>query len=210
VTSAADDKPAGFTLRRWSQRKLAAAREATDAPPVLAAPVPPVAAVPALAPASASEAVPAPAADALPPVESLRFDSDFSVFMQPKVEESLKRQALRRLFQDPHFNVMDGLDTYIDDYSISDPIPPEMLAQLRHTRYLFDPPKTRVNAEGHVEDVPPEEVNPTTEPAADEPPAVLAVADAPPVDAAPDIAPAQPDTEPAPIARPDDEGTNVR
>ena len=29
---------------------------------------------------------------------------------QPKVDETLKRQALKQLFRDPHFNVMDGLD----------------------------------------------------------------------------------------------------
>ena len=35
--------------------------------------------------------------------------------------------ALKKLFSDPHFNVMDGLDTYIDDYGKPDPIPPSML-----------------------------------------------------------------------------------
>jgi hypothetical protein len=34
---------------------------------------------------------------------------------------------------------MDGLDIYIDDYSIADPIPPEMLAQMNQARgLLFD------------------------------------------------------------------------
>jgi len=48
---------------------------------------------------------------------------------------------LKKLFADPHFNVMDGLDTYIDDYSQPDPIPPEMLRELRHTAglRLFEP-----------------------------------------------------------------------
>ena len=31
---------------------------------------------------------------------------------------------MKKLFSDPHFNVMDGLDTYIDDYGKPDPIPP--------------------------------------------------------------------------------------
>jgi hypothetical protein len=47
---------------------------------------------------------------------------------------------------------MDGLDVYIDDYSKFEPITPEVLKQLRHVRYLFDPPRTRVNEQGHVED----------------------------------------------------------
>ena len=47
---------------------------------------------------------------------------------------------------------MDGLDVYIDDYTQPDPIPAEMLKQLVHTRHIFDPPATEVNAEGHVVD----------------------------------------------------------
>jgi hypothetical protein len=43
------------------------------------------------------------------------------------------------LFQDPHFNVMDGLDTYIDDYTKADPIPEAMLRGLNQARgLLFD------------------------------------------------------------------------
>ena len=35
---------------------------------------------------------------------------------------------------------MDGLDTYIDDYSIADPIPPEMMKTLYQAReHLFTP-----------------------------------------------------------------------
>ena len=37
---------------------------------------------------------------------------------------------MKKLFADPHFNVMDGLDTYIDDYGKPDPIPQSMLRQL--------------------------------------------------------------------------------
>src|SRR5436309_2395991 len=70
----------------------------------------------------------------LPPLDSLNFDSDFKAFMHSKVEEGVKRAALKKLFADPRFNVMDGLDTYIDDYSKADPIPEEMLARLEHAR----------------------------------------------------------------------------
>ena len=142
-------------LSRWSQRKLAASREASgrDASTSVAPPVtnPPV-------PASTPDAQvpPAPVAPELPPVESLSFDSDFTQFMQPKVDESLKREALRKLFNDPRFNVMDGLDTYIDDYTKFVPMTPDIVAQLNHAKFLFDPPKTRINAQGYAEDVPPE------------------------------------------------------
>ena len=70
----------------------------------------------------------------LPPLDSLTFESDFKAFMQAKVEEGVKRAALKKLFSDPRFNVMDGLDTYIGDYTQSDTIPPEMLARLERAR----------------------------------------------------------------------------
>jgi hypothetical protein len=43
---------------------------------------------------------------------------------------------MKKLFSDPHFNVMDRLDTYIDDYGKPDPIPPEMLRKLVSAKFL--------------------------------------------------------------------------
>jgi len=43
---------------------------------------------------------------------------------------------MKKLFSDPRFNVMDGLDVYIDDYSIPDPLPLEMLKKLRQSELL--------------------------------------------------------------------------
>jgi hypothetical protein len=144
----ADDKPPeGLSLKRWSRRKFEAAREKTAATDAASAPV--------AAPAPA-EGAPATAAT-LPPVDSLTIDSDFTPFFQSKVGETLKRQALRQLLRDPRFNVMDGLDIYVGDYSIPDPISPDVVKQMVQGRYIFDPPTTRINAQGHVEDVPPEE-----------------------------------------------------
>ena len=97
-------------LRRWSRLK----RESAAAPAVTKTPSEP----------------PVP----LPPLDSLTFESDFKAFMHAKVEEGVKRAALKKLFSDPRFNVMDGLDTYIDDYTKSDTIPPEMLARLERAR----------------------------------------------------------------------------
>jgi len=70
----------------------------------------------------------------LPALDSLNFESDFKAFMHSKVEESVKRSALKKLFSDPRFNVMDGLDTYIDDYTKAEPITEELLARLEHAR----------------------------------------------------------------------------
>ena len=73
---------------------------------------------------------------ALPPVESLTPESDFSVFMGPGVRPELRQAALKKLFADPHFNLMDRLDIYIDDYTKPDPIPASMLEQLAQFRNL--------------------------------------------------------------------------
>lgn len=59
-----------------------------------------------------------------------RFAPDFSSFMQPNVDPAVQQAALKKMFTDPHFNIMDGLDIYIDDYSKSDPIPAEMLKRM--------------------------------------------------------------------------------
>lgn len=73
-------------------------------------------------------------------------DSDFTVFLKEEVSEAVRRQAMKTLFADPRFNVMDGLDIYIDDYSVSDPIPPEMMATLNQARTLFGDPETAPEA----------------------------------------------------------------
>jgi len=72
----------------------------------------------------------------LPSLESLTPQADFTAFMKPEVPAQLKNAALKKLFTDPHFNVMDGLDTYIDDYTKEDPIPPAMLRALMQSREL--------------------------------------------------------------------------
>lgn len=107
-------------LSRWSRLKQQA-RE-TPASPASATPDP-----------KATEAPPE-----LPPVEELGMDSDYRGFFHPKVNEDLRRTALKKLFSDPHFNVMDGLDTYIDDYSKPDPLPAAMLAQLKQAQKIIE------------------------------------------------------------------------
>ena len=90
------------------------------------------------------------ATPALPAIDSLTMDSDFAQFFQPKVPESLRRAAVKKLFADPHFNIMDGLDTYIGDYTKSDPIPPEMLAQMWNLADIIDHPSNRKDAEAEA------------------------------------------------------------
>lgn len=62
--------------------------------------------------------------------------ADFSRFVRPDVSPEVQHSALKTLFADPHFNVMDGLDIYIDDYSRPDPLPPSMLRQMVQSKLL--------------------------------------------------------------------------
>jgi hypothetical protein len=62
---------------------------------------------------------------------------EYREYFDPQVDERLRHTALKRLFSEPQFNVMDGLDTYIDDYSKPDPIPEAMLRQLNQAKNLF-------------------------------------------------------------------------
>jgi hypothetical protein len=83
----------------------------------------------------------------LPDPATLNFDDDFSGFLRQEVEESVKRVALKKLFHSATFNVMDGLDVYIDDYSLPDPIDEATLRTLTHTReLLFDTPEPAADA----------------------------------------------------------------
>jgi hypothetical protein len=195
----------GFSHKRWSQRKHAARRAGVE--PAMPASGEARVPAPASAPAAAGEAVAPPAP--LPPVESLTFDADVTGFMKPDVDPSLKCAALKKLFADPRFNVMDGLDVYIDDYSKPDPIDAETVARLVQARFLFDPPKTRVNERGEVEDVPPADAAGAPAPRTDAPDAapekLVGNAAAPHViqSSADGGVPVQPDPSPAtPDAKP--------
>ena len=81
------------------------------------------------------------AAPALPPVDELKPDSDFSAFMHPKVEDALRRVALKKLFSDPHFNVPDPYEAYSGDWTVGEPIGEELLAQLKQARTLLSGPE---------------------------------------------------------------------
>jgi Protein of unknown function (DUF3306) len=69
-------------------------------------------------------------------VQSLTKDSDFTQFMSSEVAPEVKNAAMKKLFADPHFNVMDRMDVYIDDYGQPDPIPQAMLRQMVSAKFL--------------------------------------------------------------------------
>ena len=90
-----------------------------------------------------------PTAVELPSLDSLTPQSDFSPFMAKDVDRQLRNQAMKKLFTDPHYNIMDRLDTYIDDYSVHTPLPLEVIRQMNiaKTLGLFDDEETTDNAD---------------------------------------------------------------
>ena len=192
----ADD---GF-LTRWSRRKVQAQRTTDTAEPAAenAAPAAPESAAARTAAVAPLHAVPAPGLDS-PPIDStqpppqaepepppptlaeaqsLTPDADFTRFVGRRVAPGVRNTALKTLFSDPRFNVMDGLDIYIDDYGRPDPLPPGMLRKMTQSALL-----------GLFADERPA-------PAATVETPVAALAPTPPAPEAPtgDVAAAQPDT----------------
>ncbi len=126
--SAPDDAGAGQQLRDEASPPASAPTASARSPETTA---------PDAAPPQSTKQATTPE---LPPIESLTPESDFRAFMQPGVDGATRNAALAQLFRDPRYNVMDGLDVYIDDYTQADPIPSSMLARLKqlHTIGLSD------------------------------------------------------------------------
>jgi len=130
-------------LSRWSRKKAGLTEETASTQST-----PPIAKVSTPMPLSKNEATEAnqPAADhdqkqppppTLEDVEKIDVKApDFSAFMRPDVDPAVQQAALKKMFSDPHFNVMDGLDIYIDDYTKSEPIPLDMLKRMRQSELL--------------------------------------------------------------------------
>ena len=134
------EAPDGF-LSRWARRKEQARSGVVIAPEALPTlPVAVAVAVPVETVAVPSAAVEAPPAVAPPPtladVALLTRESDYARFVGAGVDNGVNQAAMNKLFTDPHFNVMDGLDTYIDDYGKPDPIPLAMLRRMTQSKFL--------------------------------------------------------------------------
>lgn len=134
----------GF-LGRWSRRK----QDAREGKPLEQEPAPSAAQQadapsPASAPAAHTEpaAVVDTQAEQQPPpptladAQALTPASDFKPFVQRAVSPEVRNLAMKKLFSDPHFNVMDGLDIYVGDYTQPDPLPAGMLRQMASAHAL--------------------------------------------------------------------------
>jgi hypothetical protein len=93
----------------------------------------------------------------LPSLDDVGLEKDFTPFMQAKVPEALKRQALKTLFKDAHFNTMDGLDIYIDDYTQFEPISAAEMEGLSAWKSIMKPLEQVVTPGGYAVDVESEE-----------------------------------------------------
>lgn len=121
------DSAAEPFVQRWARLKARARAEGEPA----AVEVPP-AILPANESPPASGAAPAEATPLLPDLDLLGGDSDYSAFLQPGVDLLLRRRALRKLFHSPKFNVLDGLDDYMGDYTNFEKLGDVVTADMRH------------------------------------------------------------------------------
>jgi Protein of unknown function (DUF3306) len=148
---------------RWSRRKQQARAgevpeepkpEAAQSVPVEPPPTPSMPAVPA-GPDPVHAPPDAPAPLTLADVQALTTDSDFRPFVAKDVAPEVKNAAFKKLFADPHFNVMDGLDTYVDDYTKPKPLPESVLRQMASAKFLklFDETPEETSGEGGLPDV---------------------------------------------------------
>jgi hypothetical protein len=145
---------------RWSRRKVQVRSGEplpAEPPAPLAPPAVPAAAQALVASPAAAEAAPADAPQTQQPALSLEDvarltpESDFSSFVAQGVPANVRNAAVKKLFTDPHFNVMDGLDIYIDDYSKPSPLSMADMAKMVGAQFLKlvnDPNEPRPTAVG--------------------------------------------------------------
>ena len=129
------EEQSGF-LGRWARRKTDVLQgKAVQEPVVVAKPVLPEPVANEVEP-NQEQAIEKLPELSLEDVKRLTKDSDFKPYMAQNVGADVRNAAMKKLFADPHFNVMDGLDIYIDDYSKSDPIPEAMLRAMTSSKFL--------------------------------------------------------------------------
>lgn len=150
-------------LSRWSKRKLevrAQEKLAEEAP--AAQDKAPVSAVNVESENRAHELVkadsqvqPVPDPELPLPTEAdllaVRQGGDIKSFMVDKVSAELKNKAFKALFSRPEFNVMDGLDIYIDDYNKFTPLSKEDIGKMTLSKQLLSRPDLEIPKKGDMQ-----------------------------------------------------------
>lgn len=139
----------GF-LSRWSQRKqdVRQGKEVASDPVEEPRPEALAKAVSDDAGRSSPQVVAKPAVGTLPTeepqaklptledVSSLTPDSDFSSFVAQGVSPQVRNAAVKKLFADPRYSLIDGLDIYLEDYSLPSPLSAAVLAKMNSAKVL--------------------------------------------------------------------------
>ncbi|AOF85928.1 hypothetical protein BSY239_638 [Hydrogenophaga sp. RAC07] len=125
---------------RWSRRKVQVRTGEPlppEPPPPVAVIAPAAVAAPMVPPAPVvAEPPEAPPALTLDDVARLTPESDYSAFVARSVSPDVRNAAVKKLFTDPHYNIMDGLDIYIDDYSQPSPLSMADMAKMVGAQFL--------------------------------------------------------------------------
>ena len=145
----------GF-LGRWSRRKAGLEPEGLDGSAPELKPKTTPSSVPQDKKTIESASTPAEE-ETLPPTledaESIdRFAPDFSAFMKPNVDPAVQHAAMKKLFSDPHFNIMDRLDIYIDDYSKFTPLSQEDIGKMTLSKQLLSRPDLELPKIGDIKE----------------------------------------------------------
>ena len=148
-------------LSRWSKRKLEAKEQDKQAEssqnlpdnlsvhPIGMAASEDVGSVSNPVPEAVQEDLPLPTEADLQAVEQ---GGDIKAFMVDKVSVELKNKAFKTLFSRPEFNVMDGLDIYIDDYNKFTPLSQGDIAKMSLSKQLLSRPDLDLPKIGAVQD----------------------------------------------------------
>jgi hypothetical protein len=113
--------------------------------------------------AFAQQSVDAPAPSVAPemslPTEAdlarVKQGGDIKAFLMDKVAPELKNKAFKALFSRPEYNVMDGLDIYIDDYNKFIPLSKEDIGKMSMSKQLLSRPDLEVIKPDISMDLPP-------------------------------------------------------
>ena len=81
---------------------------------------------------------------------AVRQGGDIKAFMVDKVSAELKNKAFKALFSRPEFNVMDGLDIYIDDYNKFTPLSKEDIGKMTLSKQLLSRPDLEIPKKGDI------------------------------------------------------------
>lgn len=146
-------------LSRWSKRKLEVREQerlAENLPlqeHVLAEIEPAgaqgLAEVKSVVPRPVQADLPVPTENDLRAVEQ---GGDIKAFLVDKVSKELKNKAFKALFSRPEFNVMDGLDIYIDDYNKFTPLSKEDIDKMTFSKQLLSRPDLELPKTGDISD----------------------------------------------------------